>query len=109
MEEILSVVREELNISDATLDNKLKRLINRSCIRISNYLNTKLKTIDIINNYPDAVIELTCNTYNISQSESSGVKSIKEGDVSITYSDDKDIAFTKSVKDLLPLPFVGMW
>lgn len=112
MDNILENVKLELDLDlvDASNDKKLIRYINKSCVKIINYLNNKRLSIDkVIKYYPEAVIELTCNIYNSSQSESTGVKSIKEGDVSITYTDDKDVIFTQSIKDSLPLPYVSMY
>lgn len=83
-----------------------------SCEVIRNYLNINLPDEIILKKYKVAVFRLISKAKILieRESESVGVKSIKEGDSSITY-DDNAIPFLidSEIKVLLPTPYVRMY
>ena len=87
--------------ADDSMEPVLNLYIRKAVTLITNYLNSK-KVIDISTVYPDAVIEYVIICVNKKGNE--GLKQYKFENVDVTYDD----GLSKSVKDLLPFPYVKM-
>ena len=88
--------------TNETEDPLLAIYIRKATTLITNYLNLR-SIVDISVMYPDAVIEYVTINYNKKGNE--GIKQFKFENTEATYNDD---GIPKSVKDLLPLPFIRM-
>lgn len=83
-----------------------------ACEIIRNYLNIDLPDEIILKKYKVAVFRLISKAKILieRESESVGVKSIKEGDSSITYADNvTPFLIDSEIKVLLPSPYVRMY
>ena len=91
------------------LDNEYEEM---ACEAIKNYLNKDLKNEVILKKYKVAVYRLINKSKILIQREDEtlGVKSLKEGDSSITY-DEKVNPFVidSEIMGLLPAPYVRMY
>lgn len=82
----------------------------KAILVIKNYLNKDLTDDYILNNYDLAVDQLINNAAKLENIKTPGVKSMSEGNQSITYeSNVNPWVITDDVKALLPNPYVRMW
>lgn len=112
MDDLLQEIKLELEIdfTDLRSDDLLLSLITRAYRKIIKYLNKEFSFDHVISHYPDAVLEITCSLYrnrNRKNSNKEGIKQKTQGSRSVTYSDIGDV-MTDEIKDMLPLPFVGV-
>lgn len=81
----------------------------RAIIVIKNYLNRNLSDEYIRKNYTLAIDQLIENANKINSSKLVGVKSISEGNQSISFDSNIEAwSMTADVKALLPTPYVRM-
>ncbi|MCW6094741.1 hypothetical protein LAV60_16325 [Clostridium sporogenes] len=81
----------------------------KASLVIKNYLNKDLEDNYILENYDLAVDQLIQNAAKL-ENITPGVKSMSEGNQSITYeSNANSWIITDDVKALLPTPCVRMW
>lgn len=99
---ILDDIKTLLNITDTTQDNILNIYIRKAITLIKNYLNCP-DSIDIQTTYTDAIIEYCVLAYNKNGNE--GLKMFKIAGNEQEFGDE---GLTKSIKDLLPFPYVKM-
>lgn len=95
---VLDDIKTILGVTDK--DNLLNLYIRKANILINNYLNI---SVDAPTLYPDAVIEYVIICYNRKGNE--GVTEYKFENIDVTYNDE---GLSKSVKDLLPPPYLKM-
>lgn len=82
----------------------------RAIIVIRNYLNRNLSDEYIKKNYTLAVDQLIENANQINSSKLVGVKSMSEGNQSISFDSNIEAwSMTADVKALLPTPYVRMY
>lgn len=90
-----------------TLDEKNEA---KAIIVIRNYLNKNLSDQYIKRNYALAIGQLIENANKINSAKLIGVKSMSEGNQSISFDSNIEAwSITSDVKALLPTPFVRMW
>jgi len=95
-----------LGNTDPSIDPVLTVLKNRAITLIKNYLNnSSYDGVYIEANFPDAIVELVCNTYAGKGKEN--IQSETQGSRSTTYKS-STVVITDSVKTLLPVPSVRM-
>ncbi|MBW5458500.1 MAG: hypothetical protein E7C05_17235 [Clostridium botulinum] len=80
----------------------------KAVLVIRNYLNKDLEDNYILENYDLAVEQLINNAAKLENIKTPGVKSMSEGNQSISF-DSNPWTITEDVKALLPTPFVRMW
>lgn len=86
---------------------KLQLYINIATRLIKNYINNDKFNMDYIKKeYEDVIVLIVVNALTL---KNDGIRSITEGDTSISYFDDKSFCITNDIKSLLPIPFVKMW
>lgn len=104
---MLEEIKALTDITDDSKDTLLNYLIEKAVLIISNYLREdKLAVKD---SYKIAIIELVLNAYNYQKSENSkGIKSMSQGQRSITFEESFKVAFNDDVRALLPLPKVRL-
>lgn len=112
MDDLLQEIKLELeiDITDLRHDDSLLLLMKRAYRKIVRYLNKEFSFEHVVSKYPDALLEITCNLYrnrNRNNSNKEGIKQKTQGSRSVTYSDIGDV-ITDEIKDMLPLPFVGV-
>lgn len=86
-------------------------IISKTIRIVHNYLNDdNLTDDDILEKYKDVIIELTYRYFKSSKIGSNGVKSMTQGQRSITYSDSviNPLVLDDEIKALLPLPKVRL-
>ena len=82
----------------------------RAILVIRNYLNKNLTDKYIKKNYALAIDQLIENANKINSAKLVGVKSMSEGNQSISFDSNIEAwSITSDVKALLPTPFVRMW
>ncbi len=82
----------------------------KAILVIRNYLNRDLSDIYIKKNYSLAIDQLIENASKINSAKSVGVKSMSEGNQSISFDSNIEAwTITPDVKVLLPTPYVRMW
>ncbi|RXI55277.1 hypothetical protein DP122_05075 [Clostridium tetani] len=82
----------------------------KAILVIRNYLNKDLTDDCIIENYDLAVEQLISNAAKLENIKTPGVKSISEGNQSISFENSASAwTITEDVKALLPVPYVKMW
>ena len=82
----------------------------KAILVIRNYLNRNLSDEYIKKNYALAIDQLMENTNKINSTKLVGVKSMSEGNQSISFDSNIEAwSITADVKALLPTPFVRMW
>lgn len=102
--EILTDIKTLLGVIDQ--DSILNIYIRRAISFIIKYINnpdcdgTYIKT-----NFPDAIIQLTVDAYNVKNNEN--VKQMIQASRQVTFKDSSGMNID-SVKDLLPLPFATL-
>lgn len=83
-----------------------------ACEAIRNYLNKDIKNEIILSKYKFAVLRIIAKAKILieKESDSLGVKSIKEGDSSLTF-DEATVPFLidSEIQMLLPAPYVRMY
>ena len=90
-----------------TLDEKNEA---KAILVIRNYLNRNLSDEYIKKNYALAIDQLIENATKINSTKLVGVKSMSEGNQSISFDSNIEAwSITADVKALLPTPFVRMW
>lgn len=90
-----------------TLDEKNEA---KAIVVIRNYLNKNLSDQYIKENYTLAIDQLIENANKINSAKLIGVKSMSEGNQSISFDSNIEAwSITSDVKALLPTPFVRMW
>lgn len=90
-----------------TLEEKNKA---KAILVIRNYLNKDLSDNYILNNYALAVDQLIENSTKLGSMKTPGVKSISEGNQSISFETGAEVwTITPDIKALLPVPYVRMW
>ncbi|NFD31029.1 hypothetical protein EXN57_13355 [Clostridium botulinum] len=80
----------------------------KAILVIKNYLNKDLEDNYILENYDLAVEQLINNAAKLENIKTPGVKSMSEGNQSISF-DSNPWSITEDVKALLPTPYVRMW
>ncbi|AUM92686.1 hypothetical protein [Clostridium botulinum] len=82
----------------------------KAILVIKNYLNKDLEDNYILENYDLAVEQLINNAAKLENIKTPGVKSMSEGNQSISFeSGAGSWTITDDVKALLPTPYVRMW
>lgn len=82
----------------------------KAILVIRNYLNKNLSDDYILKNYSLAIDQLIENASKINSAKSVGVKSMSEGNQSISFDSNIEAwTITPDVKALLPTPYVRMW
>lgn len=82
----------------------------KAIIVIKNYLNKNLSDEYIKKKYALAIDQLIENANKINSIKTVGVKSMSEGNQSISFDSNVEAwSITSDVKALLPTPFVRMW
>ena len=82
----------------------------KAILVIKNYLNKDLTNEFIIANYDLAVDQLIENAAKIENIKTPGVKSMSEGNQSISFESGAGAwSITDDIKALLPIPYVRMW
>jgi len=82
----------------------------KAILVIRNYLNKNLSDDYILKNYSLAIDQLIENASKINSAKSVGVKSMSEGNQSISFDSNIEAwTITPDVKVLLPTPYVRMW
>lgn len=90
-----------------TLDEKNEA---KAILVIKNYLNRNLSEEYIKKNYALAIDQLIENANKLNSRKLVGVKSMSEGNQSISFDSNVEAwSMTTDVKALLPTPFVRMW
>lgn len=82
----------------------------KAILVIRNYLNRNFNDEYIKKNYGLAIDQLIENANKINDTKPVGVKSMSEGNQSISFNSNIEAwSMTADVKALLPTPFVRMW
>lgn len=82
----------------------------KAILVIRNYLNKDLTDDYILANYDLAVDQLINNAAKLQSLKPTGVKSMSEGNQSISFDTGAEAwSITDDVKMLLPTPYVRMW
>ena len=82
----------------------------KAILVIKNYLNRNVSDNYIKKNYALAIDQLIENANRINSIKTVGVKSMSEGNQSISFDSNVEAwSITSDVKALLPTPFVRMW
>lgn len=82
----------------------------KAILVIKNYLNRNVSDNYIKKNYALAIDQLVENANRINSTKLVGVKSMSEGNQSISFDSNIEAwSITSDVKALLPTPFVRMW
>ncbi|MBA4507940.1 head-tail connector protein [Clostridium sporogenes] len=82
----------------------------KAILVIRNYLNKDLEDDYILTNYGLAVDQLINNAAKLENIKTPGVKSMSEGNQSISFENGAGVwSMTNDIKALLPTPFVKMW
>lgn len=82
----------------------------KAILVIRNYLNKNISDDYILKNYSLAIDQLIENASKINSAKSVGVKSMSEGNQSISFDSNIEAwTITPDVKVLLPTPYVRMW
>lgn len=82
----------------------------KAILVIKNYLNRNLSDEYIRKNYILAIDQLIENANKINSTKLVGVKSMSEGNQSISFDSNVEAwTITPDVKALLPTPYVRMW
>ena len=82
----------------------------KAILVIRNYLNRNLSDEYIKKNYVLAIDQLIENADRINSTKSVGVRSMSEGNQSISFDSNVEAwSITEDVKFLLPAPYVRMW
>lgn len=90
-----------------TLDEKNEA---KAILVIRNYLNRDISNNYIKKNYVLAIEQLIENATKLQNIKTSGVKSMSEGNQSISFESGAEAwSITEDVKMLLPIPYVRMW
>lgn len=90
-----------------TLDEKNEA---KAIVVIRNYLNKNLSDQYIKENYVLAIDQLIENANKINSAKLVGVKSMSEGNQSISFDSNIEAwSITADVKSLLPAPYIKMW
>lgn len=112
MQGILKTLKKLLSIDNIEEDDVLSIHIDNSIRSIMVYLNNpKFTPEDIINNYPNAILQLAMRQYRAIKDDSMGISSITQGSRSITYADSLSApyAIDDSIKALLPKPYARLF
>lgn len=81
----------------------------RAIIVIRNYLNRNLSDEHIRKNYTLAIDQLIENANKLNSTKSVGIKSMSEGNQSISFDSNIEAwSMTADVKALLPTPYIRM-
>lgn len=82
----------------------------KAILVIRNYLNRNLSDEYIKKNYALAIDQLIENANTLNARKLVGVKSMSEGNQSVSFDSNIEAwSITSDVKALLPIPFVRMW
>lgn len=82
----------------------------KAILVIRNYLNKNLTDEFILNNYDLAIDQLIENATNLKDVKTPGIRSMSEGNQSISFENGIEAwSMSSDVKSLLPIPFVRMW
>lgn len=82
----------------------------KAILVIRNYLNKDLDDEYILANYDLAIDQLIENASKLENLKPTGVKSMSEGNQSISFESDADAwVMSSDVKALLPIQYVRMW
>lgn len=81
----------------------------KAILVIKNYLNRDLSDNYIKKNYVLAIEQLIENANKINSMKAIGVKSMSEGNQSISFENAEAWTVTEDVKMLLPTPYVRMY
>ena len=112
MQSRLKALKKLLSIEDNKEDDVLSIHIDNSIRSILVYLNNpKFTPDDLINNFPNAIIQLAMRQYRAIKDDSMGISSITQGSRSISYSDALSVPYTidDSIKALLPKPYARLF
>lgn len=112
MQNILKALKKLLSIEGNKEDDVLSIHIDNSIRSILVYLNNpKFTPDDLINNFPNAIIQLAMRQYRAIKDDSMGISSITQGNRSITYADSLSTpyAIDDSIKALLPKPYARLF
>lgn len=105
---MLEDIKILLDIKDSSKDNVLSVYVRRAIAIIQNYLNNDKLTKEYIEeNFQDAIIAIVENAYYAKDSKN--IKSIAQGNRSITYAENTAFYITDDIANLLPTPYMRMW
>lgn len=106
--DLVNAIILELGCDECELE-LISHYIKHSCDRIKIYLNKKFTDEFIKKNYSSAVIEICCKMYrNRKIKNNGGIKSMTQGQRSITYGDIITNLIDDEIKALLPAPFISV-
>ena len=94
------------------MDLEEKDYEEMACEAIRNYLNKDLKNEVILKKYKFAVLRMISKSKKLieKEAESIGIKSVKEGDSSLTFNDVvAPFLIDSEIMTLLPTPYVRMY
>lgn len=105
---MLTDIKALLGITNCSKDDILKIYIRRAITTIQNYLNNEKYTKEYIEeNFQDAIIAIVTNAYETKNSNN--IKSVTQGNRSVTYAENTAFYITDNIANLLPTPYVRMW
>ncbi|MCY6958862.1 hypothetical protein [Clostridium brassicae] len=97
----------DLNSENKFTDEEYEEI---ACTSIRNYLNKDMSNDYIKKNYGLAVKRMICKAKETQEAKPTGIKSIVEGDTSISYDDTIDnLIVDCEIKALLPQPYIKMY
>lgn len=97
-----------IGIKDSSKDDLVSIYIKRAIKTIENYLNNEKFTKEYIEeNFQDAIIAIVENAYNLKDNKN--IKSVTQGNRSVTYAENTAFYITNDIVNLLPKPYVKMW
>lgn len=89
---------------------ELSKEKKKAILVIRNYLNRDFTEKYILDHFELAIDELIESAASLKAMKVAGVKSMSEGNQSVTFADNVEAwTITDNVKALLPVPFVRMW
>lgn len=105
---MLDDIKILLNLNDDSQDRLLEIYIRRAVTTIKNYLNNDKFTPEYIQeHFQDAIIAMVVNAYKIKGNEN--IKSMTQGNRSVTYAENTAFYITDDIANLLPTPCIRMW
>ena len=105
---MLEDIKVLVGIKDDSKDDLISIYIRRAIKTIENYLNNEKFTKEYIKeNFQDAIIAIVGNAYNLKDNKN--IKSVTQGNRSVTYAENTAFYITDDIANLLPTPYVRMW
>ncbi|MHC1683423.1 MAG: phage head-tail connector protein [Clostridiaceae bacterium] len=110
MPSVLDDIKTLLEILDNTKNDLLNLYIRKAKLVVKKYLNNNtFDDVYIETNFPDAIIELVVNAYNIKKNTKDGIKQEQQGSRNKVYKDDtQTFVLNETIKNLLPIPYAKL-